>query len=76
MMFHASTLNSAGLGHYGRSFGLSPRRDLGANYVRLTAEIAQFSEDGVNIMIENGWLEQPPQATDRDKNSAAADHDA
>jgi hypothetical protein len=30
----------------------------------------------VNIMIENGWLEQPPQAIDRDKNSAAADHDA
>jgi hypothetical protein len=67
MMFHASTLNSAGIGHYGRSLGLSPRRDLGANYVRLTAEIVQFSEDGANIMIENGWLEQPPQATDRDQ---------
>jgi hypothetical protein len=27
----------------------------------------QFAEDGANIMIENGWLEQPPQAIDRDQ---------
>jgi hypothetical protein len=67
MMYHTTTLNSAGIGHYGRSLGLSPRRDLGANYVRLSAEIALFAEDGANIMIENGWMEQPPQATDRDK---------
>jgi hypothetical protein len=58
---------SAGIAHYGRSFSLSPRRDLGAIYVRLSAEIALFSEDGANIMIENGWMEQPPQATDRDQ---------
>lgn len=50
----------------GKSLGLSPRRDLGANYIRLTAEISQYAEDGTNIMIENEWLEQPPQATDRD----------
>jgi hypothetical protein len=55
------------IAHYGRSLGLSPRRDLGANYVRLTAEIALFTEDGANIMIDNGWLEQPPHATDRDQ---------
>ena len=66
MMFHATTLNSAGIAHYGRSLGMSPRKDLGANYVRLTAEVAQFAEDGTNIMIEQSWLEQPPQAADRD----------
>jgi hypothetical protein len=67
MMFHTVTLNAAGIAHYGRSLGLSYRRDLGADYVRLTAEIAQFIEDGANIMIENGWLEQPPQAVDREQ---------
>jgi Protein of unknown function (DUF3231) len=65
MMFHATTLNANGIAHYGRSLGMSPRRDLGANYVRLTSEIAQYAEEGANIMIESGWLEQPPQATDR-----------
>jgi hypothetical protein len=67
MIFQATALNAAGIAHYGRSLGLSPRRDLAANYVRLTSEIITFAEDGTNIMIDNGWLEQPPQATDRDK---------
>jgi len=26
-----------------------------------------IAEDGAKLMIENGWLEQPPQATDRDE---------
>jgi len=67
MMFSTSTLNSIGIAHYGRSLSLSPRRDLVANYVRLTTEISQYGEDGINIMIENQWLEQPPHATDRDQ---------
>jgi hypothetical protein len=67
LMAHMNALNSAGIAHYGKSLGLSPRRDLGAHYVRLTAEIAEFAEDGANIMIKNGWMEQPPQAPDRDQ---------
>jgi hypothetical protein len=39
--------------------------DLAAQYHRLMAEIEQFAEDGANIMIEKGWLEQPPKAPDR-----------
>jgi len=30
------------------------------------AEIGAYAEDGANIMIDNGWLEQPPGAADRD----------
>ncbi|MBU8880050.1 DUF3231 family protein [Bacillus sp. FJAT-29790] len=44
---------------------LFTRRDLGALYPRSIAEIAQYGEDGANIMIDNRWLEQPPQAADR-----------
>ncbi len=67
MMFHTSVLNSVGIAHYGRSLGVSPRRDLGSIYVRLTAEVLQYAEDGMTIMIDNKWFEQPPQATNRDK---------
>lgn len=67
MLFHAATLNSAGIAHYGRSLGQSPRSDLGEIYVRLTAEILNFAKDGTDILIKNGWLEQPPQAADRDE---------
>jgi len=28
-------------------------------------EVAALGEDGAQIMIKHGWLEQPPQAADR-----------
>ncbi|WP_227938401.1 DUF3231 family protein [Alkalihalobacillus deserti] len=60
-------LNGMGIGHYGKALGTSTRRDLGAHYTRLISEVALYAEDGANIMIENGWMEQIPQAPDRDQ---------
>lgn len=65
MMFHITTLNSARLGDYGIAMSVSARHDLGAHYSRLMVELGKYSEDGINIMIGNGWLEQPSQAADR-----------
>jgi hypothetical protein len=67
MMFQTTMLNAAGIGHYRISLGQSPRRDLGSHYTRLSAEVVLFAEDGTNLMIENGWLEQPPEAADREQ---------
>lgn len=67
LMVIKSGLNAAGIGHYGRSLGTSPRRDLGAQYARLIAEIGLYAEDGANILIKNNWMEQIPQAPDRDQ---------
>jgi hypothetical protein len=67
MMFHTTSLNGIGIGHYGQGLGTSSRRDLSAMYTRLMAEVGQYAEDGVNIMIDNGWLEQPPTAVNRDE---------
>jgi hypothetical protein len=66
MMFHALAMNSGGIGYYGASMGASQRRDIGAMYSRLMAEVAQYTEDGANIMINNAWMEQPPTVVDRD----------
>ncbi|WP_134684855.1 DUF3231 family protein [Brevibacillus migulae] len=41
------------------------RRDLAADYSRMMMEIAKFSEDGANIMIDHGWLEKMPGAVER-----------
>jgi hypothetical protein len=30
------------------------------------AEIMQYANDGVKLMIENQWMEQPPQNVDRE----------
>jgi hypothetical protein len=65
MMFYTSALIGLGIGYYGTAIAESPRVDLGAMYNRLTLETQKYAEDGANIMIKNGWLEQPPMAPDR-----------
>jgi spore coat protein CotF len=66
MMFHVGALLAIGIADYGVALSTSMRKDISTLYVRLLAEIAQYAEDGANILIENGWMEQPPQADDRD----------
>ena len=58
---------AAGVGNYGMAMAASPRRDLGMRYASLIPEISLYAEDGANIMINHGWLEEPPQADDRDQ---------
>ena len=65
MMLHVTMLNAAGIGHYGMSIGTSARKNLGADFLRLMLEIIAYTEDGANLLIEEGWLEQIPQALNR-----------
>ncbi|MFC7064149.1 DUF3231 family protein [Halobacillus seohaensis] len=66
MLFHTLSLCQTGLGNYGLAIAASPRRDLAANYIRLTAEIGTFSDDCAELMIRNHWLEKMPGAIERD----------
>ncbi|MEH7222268.1 DUF3231 family protein [Bacillus sp. JJ1566] len=67
MMFLTSGLISLSVGYYGTAVSQSPRGDITVMYNRLSLEVQMYSEDGANILIKNGWLEQPPMASDRDK---------
>ncbi|WP_264740062.1 DUF3231 family protein [Cytobacillus firmus] len=67
MMFFTSGLISLSIGYYGTAVSQSPRGDISAMYNRLSLEVQLYAEDGANIMIKNGWLEQPPMASDRDE---------
>ncbi|HLR61360.1 MAG TPA: DUF3231 family protein [Lentibacillus sp.] len=67
MMYHMSTLTAASIESYGLAVAQGLRGDLSLTYTRLAAEVAQFAKDGADIMIKNGWMEEPPQADDRDK---------
>jgi hypothetical protein len=64
MMFQASLLSGASIGYYGTALGTSARRDIGAKYSHLIVEALHYAEDGANIMIEHGWMEEPPQSID------------
>lgn len=65
MMIFITVLISAGISGYGAAMSQSARRDLGAMYSRLMAEVAAYSDDGAEILIKNGWMEQPPIAANR-----------
>lgn len=52
---------------YGKSLPvLATRRDLAVNFTRLMAEAAKYAGDGENIIIDNGWAEEPPMSKSRE----------
>lgn len=62
-----SSLSNSAITYLGHALGTSSRRDLGLHYSRLITEVLAYAEDGINLSIERGWFEQPPQAIDRNK---------
>jgi hypothetical protein len=67
MIFHISSMIAAGIGNYGPAMGVSPRKDIAGRYASLLPEISLYGEHGANILIKHGWLEQPPEANNRNK---------
>ncbi|WP_404451824.1 DUF3231 family protein [Virgibacillus necropolis] len=65
MMFLISILSASGQGNYATASTASMRYDLVLNYQRLSIEIALYAKDGLEIMISNNWVEEPPQTPDR-----------
>ncbi|MGI8386939.1 DUF3231 family protein [Robertmurraya sp. P23] len=66
MLYQIQLSTQLTLSYYGSALSVNARRDLGADYLRLILELLHFAEDGANLMIKNGWLEQPPTASDRE----------
>lgn len=64
IMFHTTLIISSSISNYATASAASLRSDIASSYIRLTAEVGQFAKDGVDIMIKNEWLEQPPQIPD------------
>ncbi|QOY35270.1 DUF3231 family protein [Anaerobacillus isosaccharinicus] len=62
IMFHSSLIIASNISNYATASAASLRTDVSTSYVRLTTEVAQFAKNGVDLMIKNAWLEQPPQA--------------
>ncbi|KOP70788.1 DUF3231 family protein [Priestia megaterium] len=65
MMFCIYLLN--GFGIVGSSFGtiFSLRKDVSMRTALIAKDIYFYADEGVKIMIKNGWLEEPPQMEDR-----------
>jgi hypothetical protein len=67
MLYHIVILVSAGVGYLGAALSVSQRRDLALKYTLLMADIGRYAEDGAELLIDNGWMEQPPLAENRNR---------
>ncbi|WP_217587824.1 DUF3231 family protein [Lentibacillus saliphilus] len=52
---------------YGMALTTYTRKDLAAHYMRLVGEILKYAEDGATLLIQKGWMEEPPKMVDRDQ---------
>ncbi|WP_218094445.1 DUF3231 family protein [Paenibacillus solanacearum] len=66
MVFHKLDMFTMRVRTYGNALSFTARRDLAALFARSTLEVGNYAESGADLMIEHGWLEQPPQAADRE----------
>lgn len=65
MMFCVYLLN--GFGIVGNSFGtiFSLRNDVSMKVALVAKDIYFYADEGIKLMIKNGWFEEPPQMEDR-----------
>jgi len=62
MLNHTLFMAPSGISNLGMAIAGSMRSDLQTHYIKAIADAMKYSKDGVDILIDNGWLEQPPQA--------------
>lgn len=67
MLYHTTFIDAVSTGFYGFAMGASSRNDITVSYARLMAEALKYGGEGANIMINNGWMEEPPQADEGDR---------
>lgn len=65
IMFQIQMSTITTISFYGIALSVCARKDLSVHYLRLIGEILKFAKDGSDIMIKNGWMEEPPTADDR-----------
>lgn len=70
MVFHKMDMFSMKIREYANGASLNGRRDIGSLYARCLMDVSLYVEDGANILIDHGWMEQPPIAVDRDNLSS------
>lgn len=67
MIFHKIDMFSMKIREYANGASLNGRKDIGALYARCLLDVSLYVGDGANIMIEHDWMEQPPEAPDRNR---------
>lgn len=64
MLLHVNLLIPTGLGNYGLTLASSQRSDVAAMIGKVMLEVGTYAAEGAKLLIDRGWLEQPPLAPD------------
>ncbi|MBT2655415.1 DUF3231 family protein [Bacillus sp. ISL-18] len=67
MMYCTSLFCSFSMGGNAVGTAFSLRNDLAAKNTIFTKDIFEYAHEGAKIMINNGWMEEPPQMIERKK---------
>ncbi|HLT57014.1 MAG TPA: DUF3231 family protein [Bacillota bacterium] len=67
MIFHKIDMFSMKIRSYANATSLNGRRDIGLMYSKFILDVGKYTEDGANIMIDEGWFEKMPEAVDREE---------
>ena len=62
MASHSVMLAASGISSLGMAIADAMRGDLQNKYMRYLIKDMKYAKDAADILIDNGWLEQPPQA--------------
>ncbi|MBY0121642.1 DUF3231 family protein [Bacillus sp. S/N-304-OC-R1] len=66
LLYHTSLAGNLAIQNFGSALSQMLRHDLSAEFIKLITLVGKYSNDGLNMMIEHGWLEEPFSAADRD----------
>jgi hypothetical protein len=66
MVFHKLDMFTMRIRAYGNALSMCARHDIAAKFSQLILDVGKYVHDGADVMIDFGWLEQPPQAADRE----------
>lgn len=65
MLFHKLDMYTMRVRSYGNALSFAARHDIAVKIIKMSAEVGNYLEDGVNILIAEGWMEGPPQTINR-----------
>ncbi|SFD45132.1 Protein of unknown function [Lentibacillus persicus] len=65
MTYHVLLANQLGVENLGIAMSRTIRHDISAKYAKFIGEAGLFTSKALDMMVQNGWLEQPPLAFDR-----------
>lgn len=67
VLFIIATANQIAVSALADALSVTMRKDVALHYSLITTEVLKYGEEGLKLLIERGWMEQPPQPIDRNK---------